>query len=277
MPFAQPLIELGISYATGRTPASIDEDTRQKLEIIFTEFLTDPAGTAEAQSLKISHLGFDGSAIQRLVKILAAEPGTENSVAKKKAGPSDPQHRDRSPPWSTEEDERLIAGIYHYGLSDWQHVSMFVGNGRSRAQCGQRWLRCINPNMRKDKWTAEEDAALMKLVEKYGTHAWSKIGKEFGNRTDVQCRYRYFHHICSLTQSMPGIVPEVGMNVLSLGPPVPIKVGMPAQTLMPGIRMPWGPELPTMAATAHDIPVIPISLDEKVEGAHDSIPESDKH
>lgn len=279
MPYSQPLIDLGISYATGRVPAAVDDDTRQKLNVIFMDFLADPAGTAEHQAFKVTQLGFDASAIQKLAKILAAEPGTESSSQKKKSGPSDPQHRERSPPWSTEEDERLIAGIYHYGLSDWQHVSMFVGNGRSRAQCGQRWLRCLNPNMRKDKWTPDEDALLVKLVEKYGTHSWSKVGKEFGNRTDVNCRYRYLHHICAINQQMPPMPTDVSMAVLGniTAGPVPLKIGNP---LIPtGIALPRGPWMTEIAPpAAHDIPVIPISLDDKVEVANDTsnITESDK-
>jgi hypothetical protein len=50
-------------------------------------------------------------------------------------------------------------------------------------------------------WTPEEDEAIRKLVEKYGTKTWSVIAeqivKEFGidGRTGKQCRERWHNHL----------------------------------------------------------------------------------
>lgn len=50
-------------------------------------------------------------------------------------------------------------------------------------------------------WTPEEDEAIRKLVEKYGTKTWSVIAEqivlEFGidGRTGKQCRERWHNHL----------------------------------------------------------------------------------
>lgn len=93
--------------------------------------------------------------------------------------------------WSEQEDNRLLAGISRYGLSDWASISKFVGAGRSRSQCSQRWNRSLNPVICKEKWSRTEDDLLFKAVAQFGCHAWSKIACAVKTRTDVQCRYRY--------------------------------------------------------------------------------------
>jgi len=93
--------------------------------------------------------------------------------------------------WSSYEDERLIAGLYRYGLENWSQVSSFVGNSRTRAQCSQRWYRGLDPKICKKNWTEDEDHQLMELVHLYGDKAWTKIASILGNRSDVQCRYHY--------------------------------------------------------------------------------------
>ncbi|KAG2439246.1 hypothetical protein HXX76_004607 [Chlamydomonas incerta] len=53
-----------------------------------------------------------------------------------------------------------------------------------------RWRRHLDPNIRKDAWSAEEDALLQRLYEELGT-AWSCISKQIANRTPQQCRGRW--------------------------------------------------------------------------------------
>jgi hypothetical protein len=93
--------------------------------------------------------------------------------------------------WSGYEDRRLLFAIHTYGLEDWLTVSRFVGNGRTRAQCAQRWRRSLDPRILKEPWTRDEEEKLQELVQKHGKRAWTKISHEFGNRSDLQCRYHF--------------------------------------------------------------------------------------
>lgn len=103
----------------------------------------------------------------------------------------DSKNRRKMQKWSAYEDNRLLAAIYRFGIDNWALISKFVGNGRTRAQCSQRWARCLNPRICKDTWDSREDSMLFQLVQKYGDHSWTKIADYMKNRSDVQCRYRY--------------------------------------------------------------------------------------
>lgn len=93
--------------------------------------------------------------------------------------------------WTQAEDQRLLAAIHRYGISDWSKISLFVGRNRNRNQCSQRWLRSLNPLINKTPWSMLEDHQLLDAVEKFGTKCWTKVSSELEGRTDVQCRYRY--------------------------------------------------------------------------------------
>jgi hypothetical protein len=93
--------------------------------------------------------------------------------------------------WSEKEDLRLLAAIHRFGLNAWGSVALFVGNSRQRSQCAQRLARGLDPRISKTQWKPEEDRKLSDLVGAFGEKAWTRVAAELGNRSDVQCRYRY--------------------------------------------------------------------------------------
>lgn len=99
--------------------------------------------------------------------------------------------RKKARPWSEEEDIRLLAAIHRFGLDSWGAITAFVGSGRARSQCSQRWFRGLDPRISKVVWTRDEDKKLLDLVTKYGDRSWTRIANALGNRSDAQCRYRY--------------------------------------------------------------------------------------
>lgn len=113
-------------------------------------------------------------------------PETKLEISKE-----DSTQRKKTRSWTSHEDMRLLAGVHKHGLDSWSNVSHFVGNGRSRSQCSQRWLRVLDPKISKDQWTSNESAMLLSLVAQYGEKSWMKVATELGNRSDVQCRYHY--------------------------------------------------------------------------------------
>lgn len=64
-------------------------------------------------------------------------------------------------------------------------------DGRSGQQCLHRWLKCISPEIKRGRWTPEEDASLVEAVRRHGTSRWSTIQTMVPGRTDVQCRERW--------------------------------------------------------------------------------------
>lgn len=99
--------------------------------------------------------------------------------------------RKKTRSWTSYEDHRLIAGIYTYGVDNWTLISKFVGNGRTRSQCSQRWSRGLNPRIVKTRWTKQEESKLVEIVQNNPGKSWNQISLKLGNRSDVQCRYRY--------------------------------------------------------------------------------------
>jgi hypothetical protein len=118
------------------------------------------------------------------------------------------ENRSKARPWTAIEDQRLIAGILRFGLEHWAEVAHFVGNGRTRPQCSQRWKRGLDPSIFRGSWSKEEEDCLFKLVATQGTSCWGKIAAQIGNRSDVQCRYHYIRMQKSLT---PAQSPETQM------------------------------------------------------------------
>lgn len=116
--------------------------------------------------------------------------------------------RKKTHSWSHQEDTKLLAGIYKYGVDNWTTISLFVGNNRTRAQCSQRWTRGLNPRIKKNLWSYEEDVQLVQLVNTYGDKSWTKIASMMKSRSDVQCRYHY-HQIM---RDMPPLLKQA-MNM----------------------------------------------------------------
>ena len=57
----------------------------------------------------------------------------------------------------------------------WSQVAKYIP-GRTGQQCAQRWRHRVNPNIKKEKWTLEEDRLLMRLVHRHGS-AWAEIAR----------------------------------------------------------------------------------------------------
>jgi hypothetical protein len=141
--------------------------------------------------------------------------------------------------WSSYEDQRLLAGILRYGMDNWTLIASFVGNGRSRSQCSQRWYRGLNPSVVKGQWSKDEEDRLVQLVTASGDQSWTKIALQLGNRSDVQCRYRY-HQLAKERMTSPEqtLVPLMMMPVTVAPFPyrVPFAPPMPAPPTQAGMR-----------------------------------------
>ncbi|KFQ56874.1 snRNA-activating protein complex subunit 4, partial [Pelecanus crispus] len=89
-------------------------------------------------------------------------------------------------PWTPEEDAMLLAAVKKYGERDWYKIRTEVP-GRSDAQCRDRYLKALHCDVKKGKWSLEEEEQLIELVQKHGLGHWSKIASELPHRTGSQC------------------------------------------------------------------------------------------
>jgi len=100
-------------------------------------------------------------------------------------------------PWSQNEDELLmkLSNICYYPNRrkiHWKKVATYF-SCKSPSQCYRRFL-AINPNIKKGKWTKEEDELLLSLIDQFGK-SWSFISKIIKNRSSAQIRMRYNNHL----------------------------------------------------------------------------------
>lgn len=195
-PGAPALLEVGTAQVDLLEPLP-RPDSRERLIQAIASFLNQVISYEEARNVFLMHAGRT-EPIDRLNDILECD---DVPLAVPDDGEDAKSRKTR--PWTVQEDNRLLAAIYKYGLENWSTVSQFVGSGRSRAQSAQRWNRGINPRISKENWTPEEETKLLQLVQQFGDRAWTRIAQLIGSRSDVQCRYHYNQIIKAAPQAPP--------------------------------------------------------------------------
>ncbi|EAX95540.1 Myb-like DNA-binding domain containing protein [Trichomonas vaginalis G3] len=91
--------------------------------------------------------------------------------------------------FTPEEDQLLLDLVKKYGLFDWESIAEEMED-RTARQCRDRWNYYLNPDVRNNNWTEEEEKLLLKKYARYGPK-WSLISKFFDNRTDVNIKNHY--------------------------------------------------------------------------------------
>src|ERR1700731_794730 len=66
---------------------------------------------------------------------------------------------------------------------------LLILTGRTDDACSKRYREALDPALKKDEWTPEEDTQLAELYERLGGR-WGQIGHEL-QRSGLGCRNRY--------------------------------------------------------------------------------------
>ena len=90
--------------------------------------------------------------------------------------------------WSNEEDSILLKKAEVFNYHKWDKIAYFLPY-KNKVQCLHR-INFLRPNLKKGKWTREEDEKLLKLISIHGKN-WFNLSKIFKNRNAKQIRDRY--------------------------------------------------------------------------------------
>ena len=85
-------------------------------------------------------------------------------------------------PWTKEEDAKIIELVAALGAKQWSKIAQQLP-GRIGKQCRERWYNHLNPDIKREEWSREEDRALILAHRKFG-NKWAEIAKTFVGRTD---------------------------------------------------------------------------------------------
>ncbi|KAF8379453.1 hypothetical protein HHK36_028889 [Tetracentron sinense] len=100
-------------------------------------------------------------------------------------------------PWTKEEDDRIMKLVEECGRKKWSSIAKSLP-GRIGKQCRERWHNHLNPAIKKDAWTKEEEMALIHAHRIYG-NKWAEIAKCLPGRADNSIKN---HWNCSVKKKL---------------------------------------------------------------------------
>jgi hypothetical protein len=150
--------------------------------------------------------------------------------------------------FTAEEDALLLELVEEHGPKDWNAISMIMQTRNAR-QCRERYKNYLDPSLRSDAWTPDEDALLEEKYAEFGAK-WNRIARFFTNRSDNAIRNRRMmldrHHARGTETEVLG-APQAD-DVVPIAPESERKAAVPEFDIFDVIR----PEMAVLAEDTYD-------------------------
>lgn len=99
--------------------------------------------------------------------------------------------------WTKEEDEALVCLVLQNKPKAWNLIASLLNSTihknipvRKGRQCRERWLNFLDPSLKKEKWSFEEDELLIGLHKELG-NKWSEISRRIHGRNERAVKTRW--------------------------------------------------------------------------------------
>ncbi|XP_057951852.1 transcription factor MYB16-like [Malania oleifera] len=96
--------------------------------------------------------------------------------------------------WTPEEDHKLLACIQEHGHGCWRSIPHKAGLQRSGKSCRLRWINYLRPDIKRGKFSLEEEQTIIQLHALLG-NKWSAIASHLPKRTDNEIKNYWNTHL----------------------------------------------------------------------------------
>ncbi|KAJ8628649.1 hypothetical protein MRB53_021972 [Persea americana] len=122
-------------------------------------------------------------------------------------------------PWTPEEDEKLVQYLQKHDHGSWKQISKLAGLNRCGKSCRLRWTNYLRPDIKRGKFSQEEEETILKLHSILG-NKWSTIATHLPGRTDNEIKNFWNTHLKKKVMHM-------GFDPTTRGLPTDIFAGLP--------------------------------------------------
>ncbi|KAL9356516.1 hypothetical protein Peur_049769 [Populus x canadensis] len=97
-------------------------------------------------------------------------------------------------PWTPEEDQKLVKYIQKHGHGSWRALPKLAGLNRCGKSCRLRWTNYLRPDIKRGKFSQEEEQTILNLHSILG-NKWSAIAGHLPGRTDNEIKNFWNTHL----------------------------------------------------------------------------------